>query len=366
VYFILLLSDQTRVPPTVERVQSQLADSICLETFPCVSALLERFYALLRQGKQVSLFLVSGRFLLDPLLTELRALHAATPSVPKLALPTITDRDLLNVAVQHAGVVQIVFPPFDDLSLRLSIENALRQHENQLHTDELLAALRTSRSQQTELEEFARGFRQREMALEAENRNLSRRASTDSLTGLHNHAYLKRRLELEVERSLRTNVPLGVLMIDVDHFRDYNNRFGHQTGDEVLRRVGRMISEHRRVNDVIARYGGEEFALLLINADRRIASNIAERLRFRVSVEPFSRVGGAKGTGLTISLGVASCPADGMEAETILQAADEALFVAKGAGRNRVCIAGNPPVVLEQPQQGRQPRTGWPGTVNST
>ena len=170
---------------------------------------------------------------------------------------------------------------------------------------------------------------------------LAQLAITDGLTGLYNHRHLQEQLVLEVERSLRTGIPLGMLMIDVDHFRLYNNRFGHQTGDEVLRRVARLIAEHRRVNDVVARYGGEEFALLLINADHRVAYRIAERLRSRVYSEPFPETRDIPGGTLTISIGVASCPADGTSASGLIAAADAALFRAKHAGRNCVRVAGD-------------------------
>jgi diguanylate cyclase (GGDEF)-like protein len=145
---------------------------------------------------------------------------------------------------------------------------------------------------------------------------------------------------LEVERSLRTSVPLGMLMVDVDHFRLYNNRFGHPTGDEVLRRVARLIGEHRRVNDVVARYGGEEFALLLINADHKVAAHIGERLRARISAEHFPQAEELPGGALTISVGVASCPADGTTPSGLLAAADAALYRAKNAGRNTLRVAG--------------------------
>ncbi len=190
-------------------------------------------------------------------------------------------------------------------------------------------------------------FRLEDLNDDERTRDLHYLAATDGLTGLYNHRYLQDHLVLEVERSLRTGVPLGMLMVDVDHFRQYNNRFGHPVGDEVLRRVARLISEHRRVNDVVARYGGEEFALLLINADHRVASNIGERLRARVAAERFPQTHELPGGMLTISVGVASCPTDGTSAASLLQAADAALFRAKQGGRNRVCIAGEPPLFGE-------------------
>ena len=222
-------------------------------------------------------------------------------------------------------------------------ENLVRAQRLLRKNERLLVSLQ---EQQREVEAMAQNLeariRERTVALEEANRRLSQLAATDGLTGLYNHRYLQDHLVLEVERSLRTGVPLGMLMIDVDHFRLYNNRFGHQTGDEVLRRVARLISDHRRVNDVVARYGGEEFALLLINADQRVAANIAERLRARVAAEPFPQTDQFPGGRITISVGVAACPSDSTTAAGLLAAADAALFRAKHGGRNQVRIAGEP------------------------
>ncbi|MFO0576551.1 MAG: diguanylate cyclase [Polyangia bacterium] len=246
-------------------------------------------------------------------------------------------------AAAHAGLSLYLTRPWAPLQLQLAVENLVRAQRLVRKNERLLSSLQ---EQQREVEAMAQNLeariRERTVALEEANRRLSQLAATDGLTGLYNHRYLQDHLVLEVERSLRTGVPLGMLMIDVDHFRLYNNRFGHQTGDEVLRRVARLISDHRRVNDVVARYGGEEFALLLINADQRVAANIAERLRARVAAEPFPQTDQFPGGRITISVGVAACPSDSTTAAGLLAAADAALFRAKHGGRNQVRIAGEP------------------------
>lgn len=163
--------------------------------------------------------------------------------------------------------------------------------------------------------------------LEASNAHLVRLANTDSLTGVDNHRYFQEQLVIEVERSLRTGVPVGLLMVDVDHFRDVNNRLGHQAGDEVLRKVAVALCAGRRRIDVVARYGGDEFAVILAAADLRAAAQVAEVVRGQVQ-------------GVTISIGVASCPASASSPDTLLAAADAALRAAKEAGRNRVRVQG--------------------------
>jgi diguanylate cyclase (GGDEF)-like protein len=283
----------------------------------------------------------------QPGLDFLTEVHRHLPQAAKVLLTTAASSaalgEVFSRGAAQAGLSHLLLKPVAEPQLRLMVESLLLTHALQ-HTQEQLVG--TLREQQRELDvlnlNLESRIRERTMALEEANRRLSQLAVTDGLTGLYNHRYLQEHLVLEVERSLRTGIPLGMLMVDVDHFRLYNNRFGHQTGDDVLRRVARLIGEHRRVNDVVARYGGEEFALLLINADHRVAANIAERLRARVCAEPFPQTGEMPGGMLTISVGVASCPTDATTAASLISAADRALFRAKHAGRNQVRICGEP------------------------
>ncbi len=244
-------------------------------------------------------------------------------------------------AINRANLSRYLPKPWEENDLRLTVEGLLQNYRLGRANELLLKSLQ---EQNGKLEAWNASLeakvRERTQALEEANRRLAQLAITDGLTGLYNHRHLQEQLVLEVERSLRTGVPLGLLMVDVDHFRQYNNRFGHPTGDEVLRRVARLIGEHRRVNDLVARYGGEEFALLLINADHRVAAHIGERLRARVSAEPFPQAQDLPGGALTISVGVASCPTDGTSPASLLAAADAALYSAKAAGRNAVRVAG--------------------------
>lgn len=275
--------------------------------------------------------------------------------------------EVAEKAAAHAGLSSFLLRPWHPLQLQLTVENLVRAQRLLRKNERLLVSLQ---EQQREVEAMAQSLeariRERTIALEEANRRLSQLAATDGLTGLYNHRYLQDHLVLEVERSLRTGVPLGMLMVDVDHFRHYNNRFGHQTGDEVLRRVARLISDHRRVNDVVARYGGEEFALLLINADQRVAANIAERLRARVATEPFPQTDQLPGGRLTISIGVASCPSDSTTAAGLLAAADAALFRAKHGGRNQVRIANETEPYLQAGQATHTAQPGLPSPSGQT
>lgn len=159
---------------------------------------------------------------------------------------------------------------------------------------------------------------------------LERLSVTDSLTELYNRRYLMDRLTAEVGRSSRHNHHFSVLMVDVDHFKRYNDACGHQAGDEVLIRVAGVLREAIREVDTAARYGGEEFVVLLPETGVGGAGEVAERIRARVAGEPFS------GGQVTLSIGVAEFPDHGNTSESVIASADSALYDAKSAGRNRV------------------------------
>ncbi|WP_219272347.1 diguanylate cyclase [Pseudomonas sp. Xaverov 83] len=167
---------------------------------------------------------------------------------------------------------------------------------------------------------------------------LSELAATDALTGLANRRTLDQRLRLEWDRAQRSAEPLTVLMIDVDHFKAFNDRHGHQGGDEALRAVAQVIEGNiRRPADLAARYGGEEFAVVLPHTDSQGALVIAEHIRS--SVEHLPRVGGDT-VPITVSIGLSTWTKNSRTTlEELLLNADQALYEAKHTGRNRVVDA---------------------------
>ncbi len=155
---------------------------------------------------------------------------------------------------------------------------------------------------------------------------------TDALTGLLNRRYIEERLMEEVKRSNRHGYPMSYLTMDVDHFKSYNDAFGHPAGDEALKTVAHILKETLRGADVAARVGGEEFAILLPQTTNPEAAAIAERLRANVAAAEFH------GRQVTVSIGVASCSSELCTTEGIVKASDKALYAAKHAGRNSVQI----------------------------
>ncbi len=163
-----------------------------------------------------------------------------------------------------------------------------------------------------------------------------KQSASDRLTGLLNRGFFDDRLEVEFLRARRYNRPVAVAMIDIDHFKQFNDLYGHAVGDSVLKLVAEQISAGLRRTDVVARWGGEEIAAILPETDRDSAAQKCEMLR-RAVEEATVAVHKAVGpVGVTISVGVASWPDDGMTIQDVLDAADRRLYSAKQKGRNRV------------------------------
>jgi diguanylate cyclase (GGDEF)-like protein len=184
-------------------------------------------------------------------------------------------------------------------------------------------------------------------AVAVENQRLlqttRRLAETDGVTGVFNHRYGIALLREVLERAAQGERPAAILMADIDHFKRFNDTYGHQVGDEVLRLVAQTLVRGLRRSDVVARYGGEEFVAILPDTDRAAALALAERVREAVATGAPPAGGLPRGLRVTISVGVAGFPADAVTPVELLVAADQALYHAKHAGRDRVCAAGASP-----------------------
>jgi diguanylate cyclase (GGDEF)-like protein len=174
-------------------------------------------------------------------------------------------------------------------------------------------------------------------------RKYQRYASTDALTGLHNRGWLDDAFDREIKRSQRDELPLALIMIDVDDFKNYNDVYGHLAGDQVLIMVAAAIRAPLRPNDLVARFGGEEFAVLLPETTVDNAKIIAERLRAHVSGADPGELEGRALPKVTISLGIAGHQS-GYSLDMMIAAADVAMYHAKRSGKNRVEVAANVPV----------------------
>src|SRR5579863_8300125 len=170
---------------------------------------------------------------------------------------------------------------------------------------------------------------------------------TDPLTGLGNRKYFDRSIETAVQNALASREPLSLLMFDIDHFKSFNDSYGHLTGDQVLRLVGMSLKQAIKGQDITARYGGEEFAVILPNTALRPALTVADHIRRAVMSKELKK----KSTGeilgrVTLSVGVAMLKA-GEDTDSVIERADACLYAAKRAGRNRVICETDPEYAAE-------------------
>jgi diguanylate cyclase (GGDEF)-like protein len=233
-----------------------------------------------------------------PAISGLEVLRQVTQAFEELPVIIVTGHGSIEVAVEsmQAGAADFVTKPVPAAVLHLRIQKAL------------------------------------------EHARTRRLASTDGLTGVYNHRTFQERLSQEIARADRYSRPLSVLMLDVDHFKVYNDTYGHPQGDIVLQDLARLLQEMSRTSDTVARWGGEEFTIILPETDSVGAQKIGQRLCEQVERYPFPGQELMPGGTLTISIGVATY-ASASSKEALLQAADTALYTAKREGRNRVCVA---------------------------
>ena len=198
--------------------------------------------------------------------------------------------------------------------------------------DELLLRLKRVLKEQQMAEERARMLEK-----------LQELATTDGLTKLYNSRSFYTQLELEVDRTNRYKHPLSLLLLDIDHFKDYNDTYGHLEGDKVLVHFGQIIKSCLRANDSAYRYGGEEFTVILPETGGGEAKTVAQRIRLALEAETFSP-SKAEPVTITISIGVTQYSAK-EELSTFIQRADQAMYLSKQNGRNRVSVlfAGSEP-----------------------
>ena len=225
------------------------------------------------------------------------------PEAVRALLTAHVDLSEFYTAVNEARVHRLILKPWDNDYLRAQMIEALAAH--------------------TGLQE---------------KRELERLAITDVVTLVRNHRFFQDQLKIEVERALRHERKLSLVMIDIDHFKNLKDKWGHPVGDAILRQVAQRLNECVRTLDTVARYGGEEFGIILPDTDLQGASLVAQRICKMMSATPFN----GQDFGpipVTISLGVATLPEHAKTAHDLVRKADDALYIAKRQGRNQSVVA---------------------------
>jgi diguanylate cyclase (GGDEF)-like protein len=297
------------------------------------------FDELSREGEQIALVIADQIMPGMKGVELLEIVDRRLPTTTKILLTGQAGLDAVIEAINRAHLNHYIGKPWDETALLLAVENLLRQYRLVNENQHLIASLQSKNQALLEMNrELEAKIHERTHELAEANTRLAQLAVTDGLTGLYNHRHFHERLTLEVERSQRSGLPLSLLMLDVDHFKQFNDTFGHPAGDEVLRQLARVLADTRRANDVVARYGGEEFAVILVDTAKFTAAKVAERVRERIAGHDFTEAAPRAGR-ISASFGVATFPDDGADAEHLVRAADTALYAAKRAGRNRVVLA---------------------------
>lgn len=228
------------------------------------------------------------------------------------------------------------------LPLVLEGEEEYETMQGLLLLGEKLSGASISASEKQFLELLGRMF-----AISLQNAELHRRSITDSLTGLFGRGHFNLRMDQEIARMKRMeedqekekawqDIAFSLLLLDIDHFKEINDTYGHPVGDRILQRLSHILKQSVREADVVARYGGEEFAVILPEATEEVSYRTGERLRERIEEEEFKVGSFNKTISVTVSGGVSSYPNDGESPQELIQKADEALYKAKQEGRNQI------------------------------
>ncbi len=261
---------------------------------------------LIDEGNEYAIVLSDYRMPGDDGIELLKFVKAKCPNSVRAILSGQMDSKDIVAAINSAEIHRFILKPWDNEYLKIQLFEALQSHYKFIENSEL--------------------------------KNL---AITDSVTGLTNHRYFQDSLKSFTADFQKKQKAFVLIMIDVDHFKSYNDRYGHPEGDHLLRSIASVLTKSAPSNAVVSRYGGEEFAVLIPNCTKAIGQQVAEEIRKNVEHNPFNGPYGRKSY-VTLSLGVAICEESHTQGgQQLLEAADKALYDAKHKGRNMVCLSNS-------------------------
>jgi len=303
-----------------------------------------------REGLQVANSVCPDLILLDVVMPEMDGYtmcqqlksNAQTYHIPVLFLSAMVNtKDKLKGF--QAGAADYITKPFqqEEVLARVNVHLQIAKLQSELNTqnNHLQTEIAYHKSMKSALQNTADALREQTIELREANKNLQALSKLDGLTQIPNRRHFDEYLHHEWRRSQRDNSPLSLLLCDIDHFKDFNDNYGHQAGDTCLQQVAQVIKRAvKRPADLAARYGGEEFTLVLPNTPLEGALHVAQHLRYEVQA---LRINHAQSphTYVTISIGVCSClPNSDDYPEQAINTADQALYEAKARGRNRVVM----------------------------
>jgi diguanylate cyclase len=259
--------------------------------------------------------------------------------------------DVMKLITEALGMTSVYDDSLSGATRKLATAHSAEQVKTIV--DALVKSTREMRDTNKALEERLMISKNEISALQQSLEAIRAESLTDPLTGLGNRKYFDRMIEAAVAHALTNNEPLSLLMFDIDHFKSFNDSYGHLTGDQVLRLVGMSLKQTIKGQDITARYGGEEFAVVLPNTALRQALTVADHIRRAVMAKELKK----KSTGeilgrVTISVGVSMLKA-GDDTDALIERADACLYAAKRNGRNRVICEIDPEYAAETQSQTR-------------
>ena len=259
-----------------------------------------------------------------PEMTGLELLEKIKDQSPETQVIIITSHASLETAISamRHGAYDYLFKPFKDLDLISAAANRA------IEKVRLIA----------ENQNLLRQLKKKNQELKQVNETLKNLASRDGLTGLYNHRYFQEYLIFELYRSSRNKDTFSLLFLDLDFFKQYNDKNGHLEGDKLLQSFSGILKKSIRRSNIVARYGGEEFVLLLPETSKANARIVGEKIRRKVESYPFKGRETQPQGKVTISIGISSFPDDGNDRASLIQCADGAMYRAKNSGRNKVCL----------------------------
>jgi two-component system chemotaxis family response regulator WspR len=259
--------------------------------------------------------------------------NPSTRDVPVIVLSSKDDPNIKSEAFYQGANDYLVKLP-EQVELLARIRAHAKSYLAQKERDE---AYKTLQRMQDQLEQM-------NLELARSNRELQRLSSLDGLTGVANRRQFDETLSHEWQRAARTRAPLSLIFADIDFFKLYNDQYGHQAGDDCLKRVADVLQKTvHRPADLVSRYGGEEFVMILPDTEAEGAAAVAKKMLDQVSKLEIPHATSSVSDHVTLSIGVSTlCPGDGENADAIVSSADQALYEAKEAGRNRIKVAAPP------------------------
>jgi two-component system, cell cycle response regulator len=275
--------------------------------------------------------------------------HALQPHAARILITASDRMTVAQDAINRAHVHRLLSKPLRLIELANTLGEAIREARLEAENARLATELAAKNAELARSnEQLEADVRNRTRELEIAVQKLQQLALRDGLTDLYNHRYLQEVLDAELSRARRHAHCVGLLFIDVDHFKAYNDANGHPAGDRLLRRLADVLLGGResglptqaRRSDIVARYGGEEFVMVLPETGLEGCLIKAERVRQTVEEYAFDKREAQPGGALTISIGCAVFPDHARDKRTLIDAADKQLYRAKHLGRNRVCAVG--------------------------